>query len=667
MSMKKILSIALVLILSLSLLAGCGDDKKSDKKSETTKTTVVSDLANAKAFLENMILGTTYKANDVMPIAKDKDVMASVTVDGVSYPIEWSIEITEGAADSVKIGESDTENHVTIVLPEVAETDILFSAVATIKGEGDKTETATFKFKMACTLGEIELLDKAYALADGEKLSGTPSLTGDIVEITVPYDAATESITVVIQIGDLADKKIVCNGLKGDVVAYLSVGDNICVKGTLGKADGVVGFEAGCTLEYAVNADGENVTAPTTAPSGNDTTTTAPSGSASTPSNNTTTGTKPTSGTSTELQKVTDQAKILSDITKLGENEFLSYIAVLTGKVLQVEEYNEKYGSVTLTFKVGDTTIECYQMKGNGTDKVKSGDTITVQGVIKNYYYEGATKGKIEFAWHEASGTEVTMTKLVAGATQDLSTEDKILDAAKALKDGESLQKEVTLTGKVLDIETPYDDSFQNITVNIRVQNVDIKCYRLKGTGVDKIKAGDTITVKGTIKNYMGIIEFDTGCTMTKRVAGTNENKELSVVANPQAGVAYKFGMVQENVDKKAVYYLKGGMSSYYMASSSSSSAAIDVYLEETDGGFYLYAMVNGSKLYINMVVNGTHVNGAYEATASTVYTYDAEAQTVIAMVDGAAYWFGTRNDKNYTTVGPCKTEYEGFYCQFYA
>ena len=659
--MKKILSIALVLILSLSLLAGCGA-KKDEGKPQDDNNAATSNLDSAKAFLENLIYGTAYKPGDIMTITKDKEVVASVTVDGVSYPIDWSIEITEGAADSVKIGEADTANHVAIILPEVAETDIYFSAIATIKGNDDSTVKATFKYKMACTLGELEILDKAYGLADGEKIGGTPSLTGDIVEIKVPYDAASDSITVVIQIGDLADKKIVCNGLKGDVVAYLSLGDNICVKGTLGKVGGVVGFEAGCTLEYATNVDGEPVTAPTTAPSvDNTTTTTAPSGTTAKPT------TKPTTAPSTELKKVTDQAKILSDITKLGENESLSYIAVLTGKVLQVEKYEEKFGSVTLTFKVGDTTIECYQMKGNGTDKVKAGDTITVQGVIKNYFYEGATKGKIEFAWHEASGTEVTMTKLVASAAQDLSTEDKILEAALALKDGEALQKEVTLTGKVLDIETPYDESFENITVNIRVKNVDIKCYRMKGTGVANIKAGDTITVKGTIKNYMGIIEFDTGCTMTKRVAGTNENKELSVVASPKAGVAYKFGMVQENVDKKAVYYLKGGMSGYYMATSSSSSAAIDVYLEETTGGFYLYAMVNGSKLYINMVVSGTHVNGAYEATAKTVYTYDTTAQTLIAEVDGAPYWFGTRNDKSYTTVGPCKTEYEGFYCKFYA
>lgn len=649
--MKKVLSIALVLILSLSLFVGCGKDKDEAP---------TSNLANAKSFLENMIYGENYKPGDVMSIDRDKDIVASVAVDGVNYPIEWSISITEGAADSVKIGESDTANHVKIDLPDVAETDILFSAVATIKDDADNKETATFNYKMLCTLGDLELLDKAYALADGEKLSGTPSLTGDIVEIKTPYDATTKSISVVIKVGDAADKLVLCSGLMGDYVDGLVVGDNVCVQGVLGKYNGVVGFESACTLVYVNKADG-STPGTTTAPSTADGSTTAPS--------NGTTTAKPTDAPTTQLKLVTDQAKILKDAAALGKNESLSYIAQLTGKVLQVEEYNEKYGSVTLTFKVGDTTIECYQMKGNGTDKVKAGDTITVKGVIKNYYYEGATKGKIEFAWHEASGTEVTLTKLVASAAQDLSSEEKILAAAKALKNGESLQKPVTLTGKVIDVETPYDESYQNITVNIRVKDVDIKCYRMKGNGVDKIKGGDTITVNGTIKNFNGIIEFDTGCTMTKRVAGTNTDEKLSVVASPKAGVAYKFGMVQTNANKDAVYYLKGGMSGYYMATSSSSSAAVDVYLEETTGGFYLYAMVSGKKLYINMVKSsdGAHVNGAYEATAKTVYTYDTSAQTVVADVDGAPYWFGTRNDKAYTTVGPCKTEYEGFYCKFYA
>ena len=141
----------------------------------------------------------------------------------------------------------------------------------------------------------------------------------------------------------------------------------------------------------------------------------------------------------------------------------------------------------------------------------------------------------------------------------------------------------------------------------------------------------------------------------------------MEVVTEPDVDIAYKFGMIQGNVSATDVYYLKGGMDSYYMATSADVTAAIDVYLENAEGGYYMYTMIDGAKTYINMVVNGTHVNGAYEATASTVYTFNAESGTVIAIVNDTEYWFGTRNDKQYTTVGPCAVSYAGFYCQFYA
>lgn len=137
-------------------------------------------------------------------------------------------------------------------------------------------------------------------------------------------------------------------------------------------------------------------------------------------------------------------------------------------------------------------------------------------------------------------------------------------------------------------------------------------------------------------------------------------------VMDPVVGTAYKFGMVQQNISATDIYYLTGAMDGYYMATTTDAAAAIDVYVESAAGGYYLYTMQNGTKTYINMVVSDTHVNGVYEATASTVYRYDAASRTLIAVVNGSDYWFGTRNDKTYTTVGPCAVSYNGFYAQFY-
>lgn len=134
----------------------------------------------------------------------------------------------------------------------------------------------------------------------------------------------------------------------------------------------------------------------------------------------------------------------------------------------------------------------------------------------------------------------------------------------------------------------------------------------------------------------------------------------------PKVDTAYNFGMIQENVSATDIYYLNGAMNGYYMDTTTNAAESLVIYLEATEGGYYMYTTIGGEKTYINMVVSGTHVNGAYEATASTVYTWDADAQTLVAEINGNIYWFGTRNDKTYTTVGPVATSYNGFYCMLY-
>ena len=137
-----------------------------------------------------------------------------------------------------------------------------------------------------------------------------------------------------------------------------------------------------------------------------------------------------------------------------------------------------------------------------------------------------------------------------------------------------------------------------------------------------------------------------------------------NVVEAPVTGVPYKFGMYQGNLG--TTHYIVGGMNNtYYFATGTDATAGLNVYLEETEGGYYLYTFVNGAKTYINMIVDGTYVNGAYEATASTVYTYNTEKKLLTASVNGETYAFGTRSDKTYNTVGPV-TATGNFYCEFY-
>lgn len=134
----------------------------------------------------------------------------------------------------------------------------------------------------------------------------------------------------------------------------------------------------------------------------------------------------------------------------------------------------------------------------------------------------------------------------------------------------------------------------------------------------------------------------------------------------PAAETAYYYGMIQGNKDN-AVYYLAGGMAqTYYLDTTTDAAASLKIYLEETDGGYYLYCKIGDTKNYINMSVNGTHVNANYETEAKTVYTYKAENNILVSDVNGEAYTLGTKNDGSYTTVGPVAVSKNGFWCKLY-
>ncbi len=102
------------------------------------------------------------------------------------------------------------------------------------------------------------------------------------------------------------------------------------------------------------------------------------------------------------------------------------------------------------------------------------------------------------------------------------TTPEEIVDAAYALEKDTALEGEYELTGVVTSIDTPYSSQYKNVSVVIAVKNREDKpilCYRLKGEGADQIVVGDTITVKGKLKNYNGTVEFDAGCELLKREA----------------------------------------------------------------------------------------------------------------------------------------------------
>ena len=162
---------------------------------------------------------------------------------------------------------------------------------------------------------------------------------------------------------------------------------------------------------------------------------------------------------------------------------------------------------------------------------------------------------------------------------------------------------------------------------------------------------------------------------MTKEVAESLTPDDKVDLAIPQMennlkpvpGTAYRFGFVHGGKGN-AVYYVTGSMSSYYLATSENIANGANFYVEETEGGYYLYFAANkeAAKTYLNVVVNGTHINAVYGDAPVSVYTWDDKLKTLKTNLDGTDYIIGTSATGTYTTLQPAKTT-DNFYAQFVA
>ncbi|MBQ7817309.1 MAG: PT domain-containing protein, partial [Oscillospiraceae bacterium] len=207
-----------------------------------------------------------------------------------------------------------------------------------------------------------------------------------------------------------------------------------------------------------------------------------------------------------------DMAAIVDEAYQLENGESMDYAVTLTGVITRINTaWSDDYQNITVTIAIAgreDKPIECYRLSGNGAKDLQIGDTITVTGTLKNY------NGKIEF------DQGCTLDDVVKGETVDAPDNvEQILKDAYALENNTSLKYVATLTGKITKINSPFNPSYNNVSVTIEVPGYSqypILCYRIVGEGADNLLIGDTITVKGYIVNYEGTIEFDAGSQLIK-------------------------------------------------------------------------------------------------------------------------------------------------------
>ena len=135
-------------------------------------------------------------------------------------------------------------------------------------------------------------------------------------------------------------------------------------------------------------------------------------------------------------------------------------------------------------------------------------------------------------------------------------------------------------------------------------------------------------------------------------------------VVSPVAGVAYKYALYQEGLGK--TLYFNGQPNGYYLGSTENLAEAVDVVMEEVEGGYHLsFVNADGVKLYLELVI-GTKVNAGIVETPTRVWTYNKEYYTFTQKITAeessedlaGTYYMGTYN--TYTTISASLIKYAG-------
>ena len=164
-----------------------------------------------------------------------------------------------------------------------------------------------------------------------------------------------------------------------------------------------------------------------------------------------------------------------------------------------------------------------------------------------------------------------------------------------------------------------------------------------------------TFKLTGTLTDAEG----KTAAVTLTRIIEAKKVTGIEFVAAPVAGTAYKFAVQQNNLGQ--TIYFTGSMSGYYMATSANPFDAVDVYVEDVEGGQRIYFNnAEGVKTYIDVVPRGADqpgkVNVVLTDAPTCVYTWDAERKTFTTTVEENTWYLGCYN--TYNTISASNVSY---------
>lgn len=239
--MKKLLAVALVLVLCLSVvLVAC--DKKGGGGTTDSNNPVAKLDAAADA---------VYKFNkDSIPAETTSsfDLSKAVPLEGIySFPVEWTVN-----TDKIQIVDKGNGTQVTVKIPERSPEEIVYTLTATVKADDGTTKAVTFERKVPKFV--VATYDEYIAACKANDKNKTYNIVGYVVAVNAaPLSGSKGSLWVMDKDGHgyyawapALDASITAT--RESINAEFPIGTEVVVTGSLTLYSGAYEFNKGCTV-----------------------------------------------------------------------------------------------------------------------------------------------------------------------------------------------------------------------------------------------------------------------------------------------------------------------------------------------------------------------------------------------------------------------------------
>jgi len=600
--MKRILSLVLILAMSLCLFAAC-------QEQPATTGAKGNGLEDAATYLYAM-----YKDNDGSVVRRDFKRVAVVMIDNVKYDITWT-------ADSADVTIGAVENsQVTIDINEEPAENVTFKLTATIKDAAGNTKAVTFTHYIEAPKASGTVFVKApevgtaykFALEQNE-LGQTLYFTGEmsgyyLAMSTNPFDA----IDVFVEDVDGGQRIYF---MKGEVKTYI----DIVPRGE--DQPGKVNVILTETPSAVFTWDAERKTY-----------------TAKVGENTWYLGTYSTYNTISA-----SDVKYIEDVSKIGDSQFPAGFCTVTIAPSQVATpaVNTAYKFALVQNEIGQTLYFTGEMSGFYLAMSQNpGEGVNVfiedvDGGQRIYFMKGEVKTYIDI--------------VPRGEDQPGKVNVILTETPSAVFTWDAERR--TYTAKVGE-NTWYLGTYSTYNT---ISASDVKYID------DVSKIGDSQFPAGP---YIvdGFMEMQPDFSQPE-TPETPENPEkpddtFGMITAPVAGTAYKLALVHGGKGNAMLYFTGASKPNYpwYMLSTTNEAEAVDVFVEEVDGGLRLYFMASGTKTYLDMHKDGTHYSLRLTTEPTAVYTWNTDHNTFVATVDDKDCFIGTSG--TYDTFSCNKMDY---------